>query len=136
MKLLMFNTREFWYRPFKKTLDSTQESGREELVKDALVIFIHVEQADEEKKDKVTRKAGENILWLAKKTGRTRIVLHSFAHLSDTKSSPEIAQEIFLSLQQVLQARNLETSMTPFGYLNEFRIEVPGDSLAKVWKSL
>lgn len=136
MKLLMFDTTEFWYRTFQKTLDSLEEENKEETVQDALVIFINVEKMDEERKDPVVKKAADNITWLAKKTGRTKVVLHSFAHLSDSKADMHFARELFTVLKDRLSAKGYAVMVISFGYLNEFRIQVKGESLAKVWKSL
>ena len=136
MKLLMFNTHEFWFKTFKNTLDVNNEEDTERTVENSLVIFIHIEEGDTDRKERVIKKATDNIAWLAKKTGRNKVVLHSFAHLADSKSECTVAYAIFLALQQGLINRGLDTTMTPFGYLNEFRIQVLGDSLAKVWKSI
>jgi hypothetical protein len=136
MKLLMFNTREFWYRTYQKMVGSVETEDREEQVKEALVIFVNVEKVDEERMDAVVRKAVDNITWLAKKTGRTAIVLHSFAHLSDSKSDIGFARDLFARLRDRLAEKGYAVTMTPFGYLNEFRIQVLGESLAKVWKSI
>jgi hypothetical protein len=132
----MFNTQEFWYRTYSKTIENTESISKEEIVKDALVIFAHVEGEDEEKSGKITREAVDNIAWLARKTGRSRIVLHSFAHLSDSKSSVEFAQKMLEGIQGSLKSKGYEVITTPFGYFLEFRIHVMGESLAKVWKAL
>ena len=120
MRLLMFNTGEIWYRTYQKIV----------------VIVINVEKEDEVREDTVVRKAADNITWLAKKTGRTTIVLHSFAHLSDSKSEIGFASNLFIRLHDRLAAKGYLVTVTPFGYLNEFRIHVLGESLAKVWKSI
>ena len=87
-------------------------------------------------KHRVVKKAVENISWLARKTDRKRVVLHSFAHLSESKSSTTFAEAVFKSIMDALCAKGLETRMTPFGYFLEFTIHVRGESLAKVWKSI
>jgi hypothetical protein len=136
MKLLMFNTTEFWYRTYQKTVESAVDCDKEELVKEALTIFINIEKEDEERIDAVVRKAADNISWLAKKTGRSTIVMHSFAHLSESKADVNFAYEIFVRIRDRLTAKGYSVKITPFGYLNEFRIHVLGESLAKVWKSI
>jgi hypothetical protein len=85
---------------------------------------------------KAVKKAVENISWLAKKTDRKKVVLHYFGHLSESKSSVEFADYAIKTIKDKLTAKGFETSMTPFGYLFEFKIHVKGESLAKVWKSL
>lgn len=62
MKMLMFNTREFRYKTFKNSLDTENEENIEETRADSLVIFIHVEQEDAEKKERVAKKATDNIV--------------------------------------------------------------------------
>lgn len=136
MKLLMFDTNDFWYKTFSKTVESAETCDKEESTTDSLVIFINVEKEDEAQKDKVVKKAVNNISWLAKKTDRKKVVLHSFGHLSDSKSSIEFAEDAIKIIKDKLTSKGLETSMTPFGYFFEFKIHVKGESLAKVWKSL
>lgn len=132
----MFDTNDFWYKTFSKTIDSAETCDREESKTDSLVIFINVEKEDESQKDKVVKKAVNNISWLAKKTDREKVVLHSFGHLSESKSSIDFADDAIKTIKNKLTAKGFETSMTPFGYFFEFKIHVKGESLAKVWKSL
>lgn len=136
MKLLMFNTKEFWYKTYSKTIERLKDITREQCIKESLIIFANVEKEDEEKSRKIIRKSINNIRWLAKKTGRKRIMLHSFAHLSKSKSSVEFAQNILIEIAEKLEDKGYEVFTTPFGYFLEFRIHVLGESLAKVWKSL
>lgn len=136
MKLLMFNVKEFWYKTFSKTLEDVKEIEKEETIEDAVVVFANVEKEDEEKTGRIIRKTVKNITWLAGKTGRNRIVLHSFAHLSDSKSSQECALEVLKTIEERLENRGYEVFVTPFGYFLEFKLNVLGESLAKVWKAL
>ena len=136
MKLLMFNTKEFWYKTYSKTIERLKDITKEQCIKESLIIFANVEKEDEEKSPKIIRKSINNIRWLAKKTGRKRIMLHSFAHLSKSKSSVEFAQNILIEIAEKLEDKGYEVFTTPFGYFLEFRIHVLGESLAKVWKSL
>jgi hypothetical protein len=136
MKLLMFDANDFWYKTFEKTVDHVETCDTEASIQETLVIFINVEKNDETQCDRVVKKAVENISWLARKTGRKRVVLHSFAHLSESKSSIAFAEEAFRLMMSRLEAKGLEIHITPFGYFLEFKIHVRGESLAKVWKSL
>jgi hypothetical protein len=95
-----------------------------------------VESEDEPRQDVVVKKAVAHICWLARKTDRKKVVLHSFAHLSHSKSSVEFAGSTIKAIEARLNAKWLEAEMTPFGYFLEFEIHVKGDSLAKVWKSI
>jgi hypothetical protein len=136
MKLLMFDSPEFWYKTFSKTLDSVQEVNEEHKVENTVVVFLQSEKEDEARKDGVLKDAVGNISWLARKVGRTKVMLHSFAHLSDSKSSIEFAQETISALKAKLTDKGFEVDTTPFGYFLEFKIHVGGQSLAKVWKSI
>lgn len=136
LKLLMFDTNEFWYKPYRKTIEQAETWDTEETFNDSLVIFINVEKEDEAHHDKVVRKAVDNVCWLAKKGNRKKVVLHSFGHLSESKSSVEFAEEAIKSIKEKLTGKGLEASMTPFGYFLEFKVHMKGESLAKVWKSL
>ena len=136
MKLLMFHVNEFWFKTFSKTLDNVEKVEKEQKIGKSLVVFIQVEKEDEGRGDKVKKKALENIKWLAKKVNGQEIVLHSFAHLSDSKSSPEFAQEMIERIRKYLEEIGFKTETTPYGYFLEFKIHVLGESLAKVFKSL
>jgi hypothetical protein len=136
MKLLMFDVDEFWYKPFSKTIERAETFDGEGSVRGSLVIFINVEGEDEQRQDKVVKKAAEHICWLARKTDRNKVLLHSFAHLSDSKSSVDFAGSTIKAIEERLNAKGLDAGMTPFGYFLEFKIHVKGDSLAKVWKSI
>lgn len=132
----MFDTDVFWYKTFSRTIETAEPCDREESASDSLVIFVNVEKEDETQKDKIVRKAVNNINWLARKTDRNKVILHSFGHLSESKSGVEFAEDTLKTIKEKLTAKGLQASMTPFGYLLEFKIHVKGESLAKVWKSL
>ena len=88
----MFDTNDFWYKTFEKTVDHVSSADTEASVQDTLVIFINVEKEDEAQRERVVKKTVENISWLARKTDRERVVLHSFAYLSESKSSTRFAE--------------------------------------------
>lgn len=136
MKLLMFHVSEFWYKTHSKTLENVATQEKEEKINEGLVVFIHVEKEDEGKENKLKGKAVDNIRWLLKKTNTDTVVLHSFAHLSESKSSPEFAQKLIETLKSSLEDHNVITRVTPYGYFLEFNLHVLGESLAKVFKNL
>jgi hypothetical protein len=132
----MFDSPEFWYRTHSKTLESVEAVDEEHRLYNAVVVFLQSEKEDETRRDSVLKEAVGNITWLAKKVGRTKVMLHSFAHLSDSKSSIEFAREMINTLKAKLAEKGFEVNTTPFGYFLEFKIHVGGQSLAKVWKSI
>src|SRR5512143_1822861 len=94
MKLLMFYTKEWWYKTASKTLETAPNLDIEESIPDAVVIFFHCEAEDEARADSVREKFVKNAKWLAGKFDSRNIVLHSFNHLSSSKSSPEFAKQL------------------------------------------
>ncbi len=132
----MFNVKEFWYKTFSKTLEDVEKIEKEETIEDTLVVFANVERRDEERTARIIKKTVKNITWLTGKTGRNRIVLHSFAHLSESKSSVEFARKVLRVIEDRLKDKGYEVFVTPFGYFLEFKLHVLGESLAKVWKAL
>ena len=134
MKLLMFYTREWWYRTASKTLPDVPDNEKEESLSAAAVIFFHVEAEDELKRGGVLKKFVKNTKWIAGKFGTKRVVLHSFNHLSNSKASAGFAGELLEEVRERLERTGYAVMITPFGYFNEFRMHVEGDSLAKVYK--
>ena len=53
MKLLMFYTREWWYRTASKTLETAPDIDIDESMQNAVAIFFHSEAEDEERYDSV-----------------------------------------------------------------------------------
>ena len=136
MKLLMFDSPEFWYRTFVKTVESAETINEDKTTKDSIVVFLQSEREDEDRAESVLKDAVGNISWLARKVGKTRIVLHSFAHLSESKSNVSFARKTIEKLNSKLNEKGFQASSTPFGYFIEFKIHVGGESLAKVLKSI
>lgn len=136
MKMIMFDTQYFWFETFSKNLENVDDIEKEEGIEDTAVIFLHVEMEDENRKNKVVKAAVKNFKWYLNKVDKNRIVLHSFAHLSSSISSPEFAAGIISEIKEKLQNKGIEVHTTPFGYFSEFSIHVRGESLAKVFKEV
>ena len=134
MKLLMFYVHEWWYRTASKTLPDVPDLEREESMSGAVAVFFHCEEEDEEKRESVLQKFVKNTKWIAGKFNTKNVVLHSFNHLSLSKSSPEFAKSLLDEAVERLTRTGYTVIVTPFGYFNEFRMHVAGDSLAKVYK--
>ncbi len=134
MKLLMIYMGKFAYKTTIKTLDMAKERDEEKEIKDVLVGFIHVEKEDEGKLDKVETKLVKNLKWAAKKNDTNTIVLHSFAHLSQSKADPEITERLLDNAEKRLKNAGYEALQTPFGYFLDLEVKAPGKSLARVFK--
>ncbi len=136
MKMLMFDTESFWFETFSKTLENVEDVKAEDKIDNAAVIFMHVELEDEERKSKVMKTSIKNLKWYLNKLNKNRIVLHSFAHLSSSTSTPEFAAELLHEIKEKLEEKGIEVHTTPFGYFSEFSIHVKGESMAKVFKEI
>jgi KaiC/GvpD/RAD55 family RecA-like ATPase len=130
----MFYTEEWWYKTAVKSLASVPDSDREEALEDSVVIFFHCEEDDKKRYSSVVQKFVKNTKWLGGKFNTKNVVLHSFNHLADTKASPEFARTVLDEVRTRLERNGFTVMTTPFGYFNEFRMHVAGDSLAKVFK--
>ncbi|RNI15834.1 hypothetical protein EFE42_00915 [Methanohalophilus sp. RSK] len=131
---LLFDTEYFWFDTFSKTLENVEDIKEEEKIETTAVVFIHVELEDEEKKNKIIKNPVKNFKWYLNKVNKEGIILHSFAHLSSSTSSPEFASQIISEIKEKLENKGIEVHTTPFGYFSEFSIHVRGESLAKFSK--
>ena len=130
MKLLMFHAEEFWYRAHLPD----EPEGEKTTLPAGQVVFIHVEQEDKDRPEVVDRAVG-NIKWLSNKNNAGCVVLHSFAHLSSSKSDPDTADEITQKIAEKLK-KKIDVHIVPSGQFYEFSIHVLGPSLAKVFKEI
>ena len=136
MKLLMIYVKKFSYTPTIKTLEEFEDHTEGKTFENALVGFIQVEEHDTEKEIlKVEKTLVKNLKWGAKKNETKRVILHSFAHLSESKASPEYTKQIFDLAEKRLQNANYETAQTPFGYFLDLNVNAPGFSQARMFKS-
>ena len=136
MKLLMFLTRQFAYRPYEKILPDAGDGGDEVRVTDAVVVFVHSEPPDELATAGLETKFVKNVKWLAGKRDYKNVVLHSFTHLAEASASPQFAEAFLQGAADRLRHTGFQVSLTPFGWVGEWDLSVYGESLAKVFKSL
>ena len=94
MRLLMIYAGKFAYKTSLKSLESVSETIEQNMIENAVVGFIHVEEKDEANLSNVETKLIKNLKWAARKNNTERIVLHSFTHLSDSKASSEITKQL------------------------------------------
>jgi hypothetical protein len=130
MIILMFHVDSFWFRPFS---EESKESETQESFGESLLVWIQAEGKDEDDRVAVLRKMVKNIRWLAKKHSLNRIILHSFAHLAESKASPELASSLIEETATRLRDRDYTVYCVHYG-LNEFQMHVKGPSLSKVFK--
>lgn len=127
----------FSYEPAQKNLEIAEKITSGKQFSNAVLAFIQIEQADEENDVKSREKKIVNHLkWVARKNETKTVVLHSFAHLSDSKASPGFTRAVFDEAEKRLRNAGYITAQTPFGYFLDLNIKAPGFSLARIWASL
>jgi hypothetical protein len=134
MKLLMIYCTKFGYNPTIHTLEEFLEVKKGEEYNDVLVAFIHAEAQDEQNAKGVETKLLKNIKWAAKKNNSKRVILHSFAHLAETKADPHFTKDIFDKAEARLLNADYECWQTPFGYFLDLDVQAPGVSQARIFK--
>ncbi len=136
MKLLMFLAKQFTFRPFEKILPEAGDGGDEIRVTDATIVFVHAEPQDEADPAGLETKFVKNVKWIAGKRGFRNVALHSFTHLADASAAPQFAETFLQSAAARLRNTGYQVVLTPFGWVCEWELDVFGESLAKVFKSL
>ena len=135
MKLLMLFVDRFAYVPASKTLPEEPDCEVPGEVADAVVGLIHAEAVDEDNVGGVEKKLVKNLKWGARKNETTRIVLHSFSHLAETKASPAFTKALLKRVEARLQTAGYEAQQTPFGYFLDLDLQAPGRSTARIFAS-
>ena len=130
----MFYAPVFWFKTYEKVLEDVPVCDDEQSIKQAVVVFYHAEAADVDKGGGILTKFIKNIKWLSGKFSTKNIVLHSFNHLSTSKAPAGFTEGLIAQARERLVKSGYTVSETPFGYLNEWKIHVAGESLAKVFK--
>jgi len=136
VKIILFYSPSFWFKTYEKVLEQAPDRDTEAECHQAVVVFYQVEEGDPERRGKVLTKLIKNIKWLAGKFDSRTVVLHSFNHLSTSKAPAEFAEFLIEEAGRRLGESGYSVTVTPFGYLNEWKLHVAGESLAKVFKEL
>ena len=136
MKLLTFQANQFQWATHSKTLPEVEDIDIDETVEDCVVVFMHCESDDVEQRARVFKYTLKHIKWIAGKAKFKRVVLHSFAHLGGKTGDAPFAMEFMEELKARLESVDFQVKMTPFGYFCSWSIDVKGESMAKVWKSI
>lgn len=133
----MIYCKHFAYTPTTKTIDLAHDKSESGEFQNIQTAFIQLEDEDRDREGEVAKKLLKNLKWICGKNDTSkRIILHSFAHLSESKAPPEFTQSFLNSIDQRLTASGYEVHQTPFGYFLDLQVDAPGFSLARVFKSI
>jgi len=135
MKIIFIYTDRFGYRIGDESRVDEEQNRNEVVFEDVQTAFIHVESKDQEAENsnRLVTKFIKQAKWVARKNNSNHIILHSFAHLADTKSEPEFAKELFDNAQERLENAGFTVNQTPFGHFLDLDLKAPGRSLARVY---
>ena len=136
MKLLLIYCKKFGYIPTVKTLEDADENVLPADFIDIQTAFIQVEEEDMENEKAVEKKLVKNLKWICGKNESKEIVLHSFAHLSESKADTGFTKAFFNKVGERMTNAGYTVHLTPFGYFLDLQVEAPGFSLARVFKNI
>ena len=135
MKLLLIYCKKFGYTPTIKTIDSASDDVSTKEFENIQTAFIQVEEEDVENEKALEKKLVKNLKWICGKNQSKEIVLHSFAHLSESKADPGFTKDFFDKVEERMKNAGYTVHQTPFGYFLDLHINAPGFSLARVFKN-
>ncbi|MGW8316289.1 MAG: threonyl-tRNA synthetase editing domain-containing protein [Bacteroidales bacterium] len=136
MKLLLIYCTKFGYTPSVKTIDDVEDQVAPGDYENIQTAFIQVEQEDIERDKEVEKKLVKNLKWVCGKNQSKTVMLHSFAHLSESKADPGFTRALFDRVEERMKNAGYTVYQTPFGYFLDLRVEAPGFSLARVFKDI
>lgn len=136
MKALFIFCKEFAYNPTIKTLDLAGEDVTPRRFENIQAAFLHAEKEDVERENEIEKKLIKNLKWICGKNNVKTVVLHSFAHLSESKADPGFTKSIFTRVEERLKNSGYEVYQTPFGYFLDLQLSAPGFSLARVFNNI
>lgn len=134
MRLLMIYAERFAYTTALKALESVPDIQETEALEQVIVGFIQVEHHDEERLSDVETKLIKHLKWAARKNDTRKIVLHSFAHLSESKAAPEATRALLANAERRLFNADYDVHQTPFGYFLDLDMQAPGTPTARIFK--
>ena len=136
MKVLLIYCKEFAYNPTIKTISNADENISSARYENVEVAFIQAELEDIPRESEVITKLLKNIKWVCGKNQVKKVILHSFAHLSESKAEPDFTKILLNKVEERLKNVGYEAAQTPFGYFLDLRVDAPGFSLARIFKDI
>ncbi len=136
MKALFIYCNNFGYTPTTKTIEEAPANNMPGKFEDVQVAFIQVEQEDVERAGEVEKRLVKNLKWICGKNEAKTIILHSFAHLSESKADPDFTRQLLNSAEERMVNAGYNVHQTPFGYFLDLQLDAPGFSLARIFKSI
>ncbi|RMD66257.1 threonine--tRNA ligase [Candidatus Pacearchaeota archaeon] len=133
MKILTVHCDYIRFKPLKKAIKSAPDVGKpeEKEVKEPLVVFMAVEQGDDEE---VVDKMLSEVEKTFNEVKAERVVLYPYAHLSSELAPPDKAVKLMDYAFSKLSEK-FEAERAPFGYYKTFELRCKGHPLSELSKS-
>lgn len=133
MKCLLLHCRTFHYKLHHPTAEAEPDAeGREEVFRNALVVFVAVESGDAHRQ--VVR-AAKDFRRSARRCGTTQIVVNPFVHLTVRPEGPARARELGHELVEAAGSdASLDVAYTSFGWYKEFSVDAYGHANSQLFR--
>lgn len=137
MRLLAIHAKKFSYRVLEPAIrepEPIDDSSKERVFENALVVFTSVEAGDD---SSVVKMAADEIINIAKQVKPSVIVIYPYAHLSSELAPPHEGMKIVGELAEELGKR-AETPVykSPFGWYKAFELECYGHPLSELSRTI
>jgi len=116
----------------KAIVDAEEVTEKERKVDNCLVVFVAVEQGDD---DNTVGNAISEIDKVANTLKIRKVVLYPWVHLTSNPASPPIALDLLRKMQQRL-ANDYDVCRAPFGWYKEFELKCKGHALAELSREI
>ncbi len=133
MRILQLHSNFIAFTPIAKEIAIAEEAEKKEnRVKEAVVLFIAVEEGDNAT---IAQKAIDDAHVFLHKLKVNRILLYPFAHLSSNLAKPAEALKIVKNMEANAKQAGIETYRAPFGWNKQFTLSIKGHPLAEQSRS-
>jgi hypothetical protein len=132
VRVLYLFARRFRFRTHHKAVAEAPDDDRDVTVENAALAYVHAEPSDGADQE---TKLLKNLKWVAGKFDSRRVVLHYFSHLGDERMDGEGARALMERARARLEGSGYEVHVTPYGHFCDLEMDLPGDSMARVYKA-
>jgi threonyl-tRNA synthetase len=138
MRVLLIHSDYLKYQTKNKTkiAEEIDESKKENVFEESLVVFSAVEREDEKNIKNLVENAFHEIKDTYEKVKAKNIVLYPYAHLSSSLSSPKIAIDLLKKIEDKFNTNGYDIYRVPFGWYKSFELSCKGHPLSELSKTI
>ncbi|MGA3020470.1 MAG: threonine--tRNA ligase [Candidatus Micrarchaeales archaeon] len=132
MKILQLDVERLSYEALKPEASVYEETKEKKgSVEDALVLFVSVEKGDT---SETALSALKDAVAFMEKSGRKKLLIYPFSHLSNNLAEPKEAMQILEHMFKSVP-KGIEAKKAPFGWNKKLSVDVKGYPLAEQSRS-